>query len=230
LDQGQGIREGHFSCLGIGSCTCSIDGIFKGFLQTIVAIGKILSTPIYINKGNLVGSHVFHEATSAVGKWWSGYLGLKVELFTSTSRHAAKLDLRTVDQRKDSKRSSALANAMTTAEVQDFGFSETSVLYSNVRSPGAATNGTARTGVLDGNDDVQGFFTTGLGDAPLDMFKVERAQLNLNITIQQLVVANNILVMASTEAKIYKIDLTLQEQIVGIVSRPPWLWERRLTG
>ena len=103
---------------------------------------------------------------------------------------------------------------MTTAEVQDFGFSETPVLYSNVRSPGAVTNGTPRTG-LQTVDEDEGFFTTGLGDAPLEMFKIERAQLNLNITIQELVVANNILVMASTDSKIYKIDLTLQEQIVG---------------
>ena len=105
-------------------------------------------------------------------------------------------------------------NDMTTAEVQDFGFSETPVLYSSVRSPGPATNGTLQTG-LRNDDDDEGFFTTGLADAPLEMFKIERAQLNLNITIQQLVVANNILVMASADSKIYKIDLTLQEQIVG---------------
>ena len=103
---------------------------------------------------------------------------------------------------------------MTTAEVQDFGFSEAPVLYSNARSPVSVANGTPRSPFQNGDDD-DGFFTTGLGDAPLEMFKIERAQLNLNITIQQLVVANNILVMASTDSKIYKIDLTLQEQIVG---------------
>lgn len=97
---------------------------------------------------------------------------------------------------------------MTTSEVQDFGFADSPALYT-VRSPRAAINGH-----LDDQD--QGFFSTGLGDAALDMFKVERAQLNLNITILQLVVSNNILVMASTDSKIYKIDLTLQEQIVGI--------------
>jgi len=103
---------------------------------------------------------------------------------------------------------------MTTAEVQDFGFSETPVLYSNARSFDSVANGTPRA-VLQNGDDDEGFFTTGLGDAPLEMFRIERAQLNLNITIQQLVVSNNILVMASTDSKIYKIDLTLQEQIVG---------------
>lgn len=101
------------------------------------------------------------------------------------------------------------------AEVQDFGFSDTPVVYSHLRSPGATTNGTAR---LTDDDTVdQGFFSTGLGDAPLEMFKIERAQLNLNITIHQLVVSNNILIMSSTDSKIYKIDLTLQEQIVGMV-------------
>ena len=113
---------------------------------------------------------------------------------------------------------------MTTAEVQDFGFSEAPILYSNVRSPGAAINGAPRAG-FQNDDEPEGFFTTGLGDAPLEMFKIERAQLNLNITIQQLVVANNILVMASSDGKIYKIDLTLQEQIVG---RSPF-WRPVLT-
>ena len=103
---------------------------------------------------------------------------------------------------------------MTTSEVQDFGFSDSPVVYSSLRSPGAATNGTPRPGIHDDDTD-QGFFSTGLGDAPLEMFKVERAQLNLNITIHQLVVSNNILIMASIDSKIYKIDLTLQEQIVG---------------
>jgi hypothetical protein len=103
---------------------------------------------------------------------------------------------------------------MMTSEVQDFGFSDSSTVYSNLRSPGAATNGTPRPDIQDDDTD-QGFFSTGLGDAPLEMFKVERAQLNLNITIHQLVVSNNILIMASTDSKIYKIDLTLQEQIVG---------------
>jgi hypothetical protein len=105
---------------------------------------------------------------------------------------------------------------MTTAEVEDFGFADSPTLYSHIRSPGAVANGTSRPNVQVIDDDDQGFFSTGLGDAPLDMFKVERAQLNLNITILQLVVSNNILVMASTDSKIYKIDLTLQEQIVGI--------------
>jgi hypothetical protein len=107
---------------------------------------------------------------------------------------------------------------MTTAEVEDFGFADSPALYSHIRSPGAITNGAP--GPAAGNaiplDDDDGFFTTGLGDAPLEMFKIERAQLNLNITILQLVVSNNILVMASTDSKIYKIDLTLQEQIVGM--------------
>jgi hypothetical protein len=98
------------------------------------------------------------------------------------------------------------------AEVADFGFVDSPTLYGNVMT---GTNGHAnhRPGT---DDDDDGFFSTGLGDAPLDMFKVERAQLNLNITILQLVVSNNILVMASTDSKIYKIDLTLQEQIVGM--------------
>ena len=104
---------------------------------------------------------------------------------------------------------------MTAAEVQDFGFSDSPV-YSNIQSPGAASNGTLRRGE---DDDDQGFFSTGLGDAPLELFKIERAQLNLNITIHQLVVSNNILIMSSTDSKIYKIDLTLQEQIVGTFSR-----------
>lgn len=103
---------------------------------------------------------------------------------------------------------------MTAAEVQDFGFSDSPTLHSHPRSPGAVPNGAARTGLQDGDDD-RGFFSTGLGDAPLEMFKVERAQLNLNITIHQLVVSNNILVMATADSKIYKIDLALQEQIVG---------------
>ena len=103
---------------------------------------------------------------------------------------------------------------MTTSEVQDFGFSDSPIVYTTLRSPGAGTNGTSRPGIHDEDVD-QGFFSTGLGDAPLEMFKVERAQLNLNITIHQLVVSNNILIMASTDSKIYKIDLTLQEQIVG---------------
>jgi hypothetical protein len=106
---------------------------------------------------------------------------------------------------------------MTTAEVEDFGFADSPALYGHIRSPGAATNGHAPRADID--DDDHGFFSTGLGDAPLDMFKVERAQLNLNITILQLVVSNNILVMASTDSKIYKIDLTLQEQIVGMLSK-----------
>lgn len=105
---------------------------------------------------------------------------------------------------------------MTTAEVEDFGFADSPALYSHIRSPGAITNGTPRPGKDVVEED--GFFTTGLGDAPLNMFNVERAQLNLNITILQLVVSNNILIMASTDSKIYKIDLTLQEQIVGIIS------------
>jgi hypothetical protein len=107
---------------------------------------------------------------------------------------------------------------MTTAEVEDFGFADSPALYSHARSPSAIANGTPRPGNDNADDaDDDGFFTTGLGDAPLDMFKVERAQLNLNITILQLVVSNNILIMASTDSKIYKIDLTLQEQIIGIV-------------
>jgi hypothetical protein len=103
---------------------------------------------------------------------------------------------------------------MTTAEVEDFGFADSPALYSHIRPPGVVANGAPRAGNHDPDDD-NGFFTTGLGDAPLDMFKVERAQLNLNIAILQLVVSNNILIMASTDSKIYKIDLTLQEQIVG---------------
>lgn len=103
------------------------------------------------------------------------------------------------------------ANAMTTSEVEDFGFGDNTGLYSHIRSPGPATNG-----ATFHDDEEQGFVSTGLGDAPLEMFKIERAQLNLNITIQQLVVSNNILIMASTEAKVYKIDLANQEQIVGI--------------
>ena len=101
---------------------------------------------------------------------------------------------------------------MSTLEVEDFGFADSPALYSHIRSP-TAPNGAHHP---DPDDDDHGFFSTGLGDAPLDMFKVERAQLNLNITILKLVVSNNILVMASTDSKIYKIDLTLQEQIVGI--------------
>jgi hypothetical protein len=105
---------------------------------------------------------------------------------------------------------------MTTAEVQDFGFADSPALYSHTRPPAIVTNGAARPSNPDpDDDDDDGFFTTGLGDAPLDMFKVERAQLNLSITILQLVVSNNILIMASADSKIYKIDLTLQEQIVG---------------
>lgn len=106
---------------------------------------------------------------------------------------------------------------MTTAEVQDFGFSDAPVVYPHTLSSGVATNGTSRiAAAAAADDDVdQGFFSTGLGDAPLEMFKIERAQLNLNITIHQLVVSNNILIMSSTDSKIYKIDLTLQEQIVG---------------
>ena len=103
---------------------------------------------------------------------------------------------------------------MTSTEVQDFGFADSPTVYSHIRSPGTVANGRPSNGHIVDDDD-QGFFSTGLGDAPLDMFKVERAQLNLNITILQLVVSNNILVMASTDSKIYKIDLTLQEQIVG---------------
>src|ERR1700724_55467 len=103
---------------------------------------------------------------------------------------------------------------MTSTEVQDFGFADSPTVYSHIRSPGAVANGRPSNGHIVDDDD-QGLFSTGLGDAPLDMFKVERAQLNLNITILQLVVSNNILVMASTDSKIYKIDLTLQAQIVG---------------
>jgi vacuolar protein sorting-associated protein 18 len=103
---------------------------------------------------------------------------------------------------------------MTTAEVEDFGFADNAGLYSHIRSPVTGTNGAVRDNI---DDDDQGFFSTGLGDAPLEMFNVERAQLNLNITILQLVVSNGILVMASTDSKIYKIDLTVQEQIVGTV-------------
>jgi hypothetical protein len=105
----------------------------------------------------------------------------------------------------------------TSAEVQDFGFSDSTALYP--RSPGANGPSLAGTTAFANDDDDAGFFTTGLGDVPLDMFKVERAQLNLNITIHQLVVANNILIMASADSKLYKIDLTLQEQIVG--TSPP---------
>ena len=103
-----------------------------------------------------------------------------------------------------------------TAEVQDFGFADSPTLLP--RSPVATTSAVANghaTQLLD-DDDNQGFFTTGLGDAPLEMFRIERAQLNLNIHILQLVVSNNILIMASTDSKIYKIDLSVQEQIVGI--------------
>jgi len=104
-----------------------------------------------------------------------------------------------------------------TAEVQDFGFAESPTLYSHPLSPGVGTSGVANgyATQLINDDDNQGFFTTGLGDTPLEMFRVERAQLNLNINILQLVVSNNILVMASTDSKIYKIDLSAQEQIVG---------------
>jgi hypothetical protein len=105
---------------------------------------------------------------------------------------------------------------MTTTEVEDFGFADSPTLYSHIRPPGAIIDGNSRPSNVQVIDDDQGFFSTGLGDAPLDMFKVEHAQLNLNITILQVVVSNNILVMASTDSKIYKIDLTLQEQIVGI--------------
>jgi hypothetical protein len=102
---------------------------------------------------------------------------------------------------------------MAGAEVQDFGFADNIIplLHSNVNRP---TNMSSAT-VVDDDDDSQGFFTTGLGDAPLEMFRIERAQLNLNITILQLVVSNNVLVMASTDSKLYKIDLGQQEQIVG---------------
>jgi hypothetical protein len=107
----------------------------------------------------------------------------------------------------------------TSAEVQDFGFSDSTALYPHSpRANGSPVAGT--TAFASDDDDDPGFFTTGLGDVPLDMFKVERAQLNLNITIHQLVVANNILVMASTDSKLYKIDLTLQEQIVGMSPVP----------
>ena len=109
-------------------------------------------------------------------------------------------------------------NAMTTAEVEDFGFADSPALFSHIRSPGAIANGTPGPGNTIPLDDDDGFFSTGLGDVPLEMFKIERAQLNLNITILQLVVSNNILIMASTDSKIYKIDLTLQEQIVGMAS------------
>jgi hypothetical protein len=108
---------------------------------------------------------------------------------------------------------------MATAEVQDFGFSESPVLYSSLGPPGPnSVNGApSRTGLAENEDG--GFFTTGLGDTPLEMFRIERAQLNLNICILQLVVSNNILIMASTDSKIYKIDLTSQEQIVGMLQR-----------
>jgi len=111
---------------------------------------------------------------------------------------------------------------MATAEVQDFGFADSPSLYSHIRSPAANTttagvaNGHATTTQVLDDDDNQGFFTTGLGDDPLEMFRIERAQLNLNINILQLAVSNNILIMASVDSKIYKIDLTLQEQIVGM--------------
>jgi hypothetical protein len=102
----------------------------------------------------------------------------------------------------------------TSAEVQDFGFSDATALY--LRSTRANSSPlAATTAIANDDDDDAGFFTTGLSDVPLDMFKVERAQLNLDITIHQLVVANNILIMASADSKLYKIDLTLQEQIVG---------------
>jgi hypothetical protein len=108
----------------------------------------------------------------------------------------------------------------TSAEVQDFGFSDATALYPRSTransSPLAAT-----TAFANDDDDDAGFFTTGLSDVPLDMFKVERAQLNLDITIHQLVVANNILIMASADSKLYKIDLTLQEQIVGTSPAQP---------
>jgi hypothetical protein len=105
---------------------------------------------------------------------------------------------------------------MTSAEVEDFGFSDTPTVYSHIRGP-AGTIADGPSPRLDNhqNDEDQGFFTTGLGDAPLEMFKIERAQLNLNIIIHQLVVSNNILIMVSADSKIYKIDLSLQEQIVG---------------
>ena len=108
----------------------------------------------------------------------------------------------------------------TSAEVQDFGFSDSTAPYpSSTHTNGARPRSTTASRFDDDDDDEHGFFTTGLGDVPLDMFKVERAQVNLNITIHQLVVSNNILIMASTDSKLYKIDLTLQEEIVGTFPR-----------
>src|SRR5271154_7044573 len=103
---------------------------------------------------------------------------------------------------------------MAGAEVQDFGFADNIIplLHWNANRP--VTNMPSAT-VVDDDEDSQGFFTTGLGDAPLEMFRIESAQLNLNITIVQLGVSNNILVMASADSKLYKIDLGVQEQIVG---------------
>ena len=98
-------------------------------------------------------------------------------------------------------------NKAMASEVQDFGF---------VDSPNQLSHSSQTRFPSDQDDEGQGFFTTGLGDVPLEMFKVERAQLNLNITIHQLVVSNNILIMVSKDSRIYKIDLSLQEQIVGI--------------
>jgi Pep3/Vps18/deep orange beta-propeller domain len=108
---------------------------------------------------------------------------------------------------------------MAAAEVEDFGFADVV----------ASVNG-AQSSLVVEDDDSQGFFTTGLGDAPLEMFRVERVKLNLNITILQVVVSNNILVMVSTDSKIYKIDLSLQEQIVGtapgVVVDEKWSYRR----
>ena len=114
-----------------------------------------------------------------------------------------------------------LASAMTTAEVEDFGFADNSIVFSS----GAVTNGTPMQAIND--DENQGFFTTGLGDTPLEMFKIERAQLNLTITIKQLVVSNNILVMASADSKVYKIDFSAPEQIVGNATETTFLSDSR---
>ena len=126
-------------------------------------------------------------------------------------------DLGRVDTGEQSSQFGGTCEAMSTsAEVQDFGFSDSTTVYPrSLHTNGAPRSATATRFEDDDIDDEHGFFTTGLGDVPLDMFKVERAQLNLNITIHQLVVSNNILIMASTDSKLYKIDLTLQEEIVG---------------
>jgi hypothetical protein len=97
------------------------------------------------------------------------------------------------------------------SEVRDFGFVD-----SPTQPTQPSLDGPSSTRYQNGTDiEEQGFFSTGLGDAPLEMFKIERAQLNLNITINQLVVSNNILIMVSKDSRIFKIDLSMQEQIVG---------------